>query len=107
MDYIIEVNSELDYIYRAFSMVAHLFSKDSDYMGLLAIFSAAAIFFTAIFTTIKTGMGKADIKMWIMYVAGTWAVMLLITGKKVEVTIHDLTLNEVKSIGVYLKLWRS
>ncbi len=99
MDYIIEVNSELDYIYRAFSMVAHLFSKDSDYMGLLAIFSAAAIFFTAIFTTIKTGMGKADIKMWIMYVAGTWAVMLLITGKKVEVTIHDLTLNEVKSIG--------
>ena len=44
-------------------------------------------------------MGKADIKMWIMYVAGTWAVMLLITGKKVEVTIHDLTLNEVKSIG--------
>ena len=99
MDYIIEVNSELDYIYRAFSMVAHLFSKDSDYMGLLAIFSAAAIFFTAIFATVKTGLGKADIKMWIMYIAGTWAVMLLITGKKVEVTIHDLTLNEVKSIG--------
>jgi len=99
MDYIIEVYGELNYITRAFQMVAHLFSKNSDYLGLLVILSTTAIFFTAIFATIKSGLGKADIKSWIMYVSGTFAIMLVITGPKVNVTIHDLTINEIKVVG--------
>lgn len=100
MDFPIEIQSEFDYIVRAFQFVAMMFGPGSGYMGLLATLGSMGIFFGGMSAISAQAMsGKAAIQSWLVNMLVAAAIIVMLLGSKSTVIIHDTVSNQMRSVG--------
>lgn len=98
--YEILIHGEFNYIYRAFLFVAHMFSANSNYAGLIYSIGASAILFGG-FTAVTREFSSArnSILTWFLTTLFASVVIFAVCSSKSQVIVRDLTTNEWKTIS--------
>lgn len=100
MDFPIEIQSEFEYIVRAFQFVASMFSASSGYTGFIATLGVLGIFFGGMSAISAQAMsGRAAIQGWFMNMLVASVVIVMLLGSKSTVIIHDTVSNQMRSVG--------
>lgn len=100
MNFVIEIQSEFDYIVRSFQFVASMFSPGSSYIGLIATLGVLGIFFGGVSAiSAQATSGKNAIISWFMHMLLASILIVAVINQKSNVTIHDTTTNQMRVVG--------
>ncbi|MBQ3034336.1 MAG: conjugal transfer protein TraG N-terminal domain-containing protein [Deferribacterales bacterium] len=100
MDFSIEIQSEFDYVVRAFQFVAQMFNADSDYIGLIATLGIFGIFFGGVSAiSAQAVSGRSALHTWFINMLTASVIVVILLSNKSTVIIHDTVSNQLRSVG--------